>query len=488
MNPLVHARSRRSRRGIVLYMSVLTVVVMAGMSMAIVTVGLAARHQGRMTDARARALSAAEAAVGDAFVQIAGGGAIDIGSANAPRAYSGDAYYGTVVENADKTYTILGVGQSGSAARALEVTVDPGHGGVFQNAIFAGNSSNDPGYVMKFGGKSSQADVVKGDVYSGGSILFKNAATIAGVPRATTSVTTTATSIVAATPGGTPAPAETGVKQPIPDLAAMHYETSHDVNVAHEFLSATYATAPAGGKAWQLPKTNPAHIFRMNPNDRTSNTSSTAKNDYFLEDPFESMHSDSSSDGSDPFRVRLSDTSSGGTSGNKKVYYIDGNLWLHNLSTMSFRLETGDSSGVQVTFVVKGNIYVSDNLYLKDKHKDGVAFIAMKDPAVTDSGNVYFGDPTFGTLEHMESYFYAENNFYDNNLDESGSAKVDLLGNMTAGNQVLINRDWGSQHSRLRVTFDDRVAAGALDLPGLPKSSGETATPSIRIWREVGVP
>ena len=31
----------------------------------------------------------------------------------------------------------------------------------------------------------------------------------------------------------------------------------------------------AGGSAWQLPKENPAHIFRMNPSDRASAVNST---------------------------------------------------------------------------------------------------------------------------------------------------------------------------------------------------------------------
>jgi len=478
---------RHGREGFALYMSVLTAVAMAGMSMAIVTVGIGARRQGRMTEMRARALSAAEAAVGDAYVQIASSAAIDIGSVNAPRTYSDDAYYGSVVQNADKTYTITGVGWSRNARRALEVIVDPGHGGVFQSAIFAGNKSNDPTYVMKFGGKGAQADVVTGDVYSGGSILFKDAAKVAGVPRAKTAVTTTATTIVGVA-GGTPAAAETGITQPIPDIAAMHYESSHDVNVAQQFTTSTYHSNKAGGKAWELPKSNPAHIFRMNPNDRTANTSATVKDDYFLEDPYETVRSDSKSDGSDPYVVTLGKTSDGGPSGNKKVYYIDGNLWLHNTKTMSMRIEAAEASGMQVTFVVKGNIYISDNLFLKSKVKDGIAFIAMKDASVADSGNVYFGDPSFGTLEHMEAFLYAENSFYDNNLSATGSAKVDLLGNMTAGEKVAINRDSGAQHSRLRVTFDDRVANGSLDLPGLPKSSGATASPTIRVWREIGVP
>lgn len=485
----IHARNRHAQRGSALFMSVLVILVLSGMSGAILAVGIASQRQVHMSIARARALAAAEAAIGDAFLQVTAGLTADIGSHKSPRSFSDDAYYGTAVVNADKSVTVVGVGRSGAARRALEVVIDPGGGGVFQNAIFSGNASNDPTYVMKFSGKGKQADKVVGDIYSGGTISFNDNATLKGTPRAFGSVTTVAGSLLPVV-GSIAIKPESGVKQPIPDIPGMHYETSNDVDVAKEFKASTLKSDDAGGKAWQLPQTNPAHIFRMDPDDRKANWSTTTKHDYFLEDPYTPVRSDSKSDGTDPFLVALSSakTLKGSTEGNRKVYFIDGNLWVHNLSAMSMMISSPDSTGVQVTFVVKGNIYLSDNVFVKDTKKDGVAFIAMKDSAVKDSGNVYFGDPTFGTLEHMNAYFYAENNFYDNNLNATGSAIVDLIGNMTAGEKVAINRDSGTQHSRLSVTFDDRIATGALDMPGLPKAAGVTSAPSVRVWREVGVP
>ena len=116
----------------------------------------------------------------------------------------------------------------------------------------------------------------------------------------------------------------------------------------------------------------------------------------------------------------------------------------------------------------------------------------MKDSTVPDSGNIYFGDPSFGTLECMKAFLYAENNFYDYNLNASGSAVIELDGNMTAGNQVLINRDYTQivnkkpvkMHNKLKVAFDPRIADGTLDMPGLPKSSSNAGS-SIEVlsWR-----
>jgi hypothetical protein len=88
----------------------------------------------------------------------------------------------------------------------------------------------------------------------------------------------------------------------------------------------------------------------------------------------------------------------------------------------------------------------------------------------------------------MNAYMFAENNFYDYNLDAAGSAQVTVNGNMTAGNQVLINRDYGTQHSKLSVNFDDRISTGAITLPGLPGSDPGEGSYRVASWREVAHP
>ncbi|MEQ1894814.1 MAG: hypothetical protein ABL998_19910, partial [Planctomycetota bacterium] len=376
--------------------------------------------------------------------------------------------------------------RSGLQEKAIEVVVEQVQQGVYRNGVFAGNSSNDPSYVMSFSGTGGLGDEVHGDIYSGGSVKVTGSASIDGTIRAFQSVT-----------GKGSSSAETGKKQPIPDLSGMNYASIADVKVASEFSTggAAYKSNSAGGKAWELPESNAAHIFRKNPSDRTSETGGTTKDDYFLEDPYEPVRGDSKSDGSDAYMVSLAGVGGKpGTNSNQKVFYIDGNLWIHNYNTMSLKFAS-QSGGVQVTFVVKGNIYFSDNVYYSDKNYDGVAFVAMKDSAVTDSGNIYFGDPKFGTLERMYAYLYAENNFLDTNLSATGSAMVELYGNMTAGNQVKINRDYSTtvkgktviQHSKLMVDFDERVSNGGLKMPGLPKNTGtESNEFAVLSWREVG--
>ncbi|MBK7643859.1 MAG: pilus assembly PilX N-terminal domain-containing protein [Planctomycetes bacterium] len=478
----------KSNEGNALLVSIVTMTVLLGLSAAALTSSIASKRQIGAEIERTRALYAAEAGVASAMQQLVRGQQPSLGSVGAPSAFASGGFWGGAVQNLDKSWTITSVGTTGLARRALEVTLTPQSGGIYDNALFAGNSSGDPSYVMKFGGTKTSADKISGNIYSGQNVVFNGDATIDGTPRALGLVSASSSTILPEK-DGTPRAAVQGQSQPLPDITGMHYATNNDVDVAKTFKAAKYASGTGGGKAWQMPATDPAHIFRLNPNDRTANTSTTAKDDYFLEDPYVALHTDPKSDGSDPFMIQLSDpaVTKGATQGNNKVYYIDGNLWVHNLSSMSMEFAS-PSGGVQITIVVSGNIYMSDNLYLKDKNKDGIALIALKDPAVKDSGNIYFGDPTFGTLEHMSAYMYAENNFYDNNLSATGSAIVSVDGNMTAGNQVAINRDVGKAHSKLTVNFDNRISTKKIALPGLPKTTATSSGLKISLWREVAVP
>jgi hypothetical protein len=459
--------SGNDERGTATLMAVLAVAVLLGLTGAMLIV--THRNQGERTASLAqhRSFYAANSGIGHVLNNLHAGNAGSVGTADAPVDFAGGSYFADVQDNGDGTFTVTSTGNMGQETIALEAVITAMPGGIFNNAIFAGTTSNDPLYTMELGGLADQADAVSGDIYSAGDVSIAGDATVSGTIRA----------------GGEieGASGETDVTLPIPDLAAMDYANTADFDVAALFAGSVSVDRPWGGTAREVPESNPAHIFRRNPSDRRDSTSTTAKNDYFLEDPYETFSVDSDSNGDDAFQV-----SQPGVNGNQKVYYIDGNLWIHNKRTMSFKIEHDEPNGVQVTIVVKGNIYISDNIFYDDPTSDGLALIAMKDSAVTDSGNIYFGDPAFGTLEEMHSFMYAENNFIDNNLDEEGSADVRLFGNMTAGNQVVIDRDYGDQHSKLTVDFDDRIATGALEMPRLPlNTAGDGQGFEVVSWRKV---
>ncbi len=475
----------RQEAGNATFISLIVLLAIGSLAGVVLTVGQ--RNSGEinaLTDQNS-ALFVAEAGANEALMRVEAGDDESIASAGAPVDFSGGSYWVSVDDNKDSTLTLTSYGRVGLQNKAIEVVVARAEEGVYTNGIFAGNSSGDPLYSLDLSGVTTQADKVYGDIYSGGNVNVKGDAEVSGTLRAYGTAT-----------GKGSVSAETGKKQPIPDIAGMNYASTADIKVASEFSTggATYASNSAGGKAWQLPEANPAHIFRKNPSNRTTETGGTTKDDFFLEDPYETVRPDSKSDGSDAYMVSLSGVNGEpGSSSNEKVFYIDGNLWIHNANTMSLKFAS-QAGGVQVTFVVSGNIYFSDNVYYSNNTTDGVAFVAIKDSGVSDSGNIYFGDPKFGTLERMYAYLYAENNFVDVNLSATGSARVELYGNMTAGNQVKINRDYTTtvdgktviQHSKLAVDFDERVSQGDLKMPGLPTSAAAgSAEIEIVTWREV---
>lgn len=373
-------------------------------------------------------------------------------------------------------------GDRSGMVRQLNILLSRTGGGVYWNALFAGNRSGDPNYSLTLGGRDEQADRVRGSVYSGGAITKTGDAVIEPY-HGQDDLLVMSIGPASDTSSQRPRPEYTQGSQSPLDLVQMHYEVHHDVNVRDLLQSGgSVGTNPLGGSAVQITDPdNPAHIFRMNPSDRTALTSTTPKNDYFLEDPTAPVRLDPNWNGSDACQLRLTTGS-----GNHVIYYVDGNLWLNNRQTYSFKFYHPEPTGIKVTFVAKGNIYFGDNLFYLNINKDAVAFIAMKDPLEPESGNIYFGDPLYGTTRRFEGYMYADNNFYDNNLGTPSSMTTTVFGNMTAGNQVQIKRDLGGgQHVRLQVDFDDKAKLGK-GPPGLPPTAGGTAGAwRIVSWKQV---
>jgi Tfp pilus assembly protein PilX len=464
-----------NQSGSALLLALVVTLVLASMAGAMMAVSGAFKQEAVVATDESRALYVAEAGLSEGIALVQAGAPGNFGSVGAPVPFGDGGYWGTVQDNGDDSMTVTAFSQVSGRSRGVEAVMVLDQLDIYDTALFAGNTGGDPLYDMEFGGKGVQADEINGNIYSGGNVVITGDAEINGTIKASGAVS-----------GGE---GTTG-SVPIPDIPGMKYETNHDFNVAAMFAGASLKSHTGlGGTAWQMPESSPAHIFRKNPSDRTADTSKTPKHDYFLEDPYEAVNTAAGTTVAKSTHITLSGQDGNpGVNGSAKVYYIDGNLWIHNKNIFSFSMFNSKTDPVQVTFVVKGNIYFSDNILYQDGAEDGVAFISIKDDKVHDSGNIYFGDPTFGTLEHMDAFMYAENNFYDNNLSASGSATVTVNGNMTAGNQVSINRDVGTQHSKLTVNFDDRISTGAITLPGLPTANNEGAPWKIASWREVAAP
>jgi hypothetical protein len=453
-------RESNPESGTALTMCLLTLVALCSISTAMVLTSTKAKEECAVVQDELRRRCLAESGLARAILDLHAGGTGSVGSATAPVAFGEGSFWVSAVKQTESIYLVTSHGIVGNGGRAIRAVLEKKRG-VFHHAMFIGNSSGDPSYTFRLGGMGEAGDLVTGDLYSGGNVSIEGDSRVTGTVRATGTIQ-----------GAT---GETGYTQPPPDLRSMNYPVNNDVDVAAEFAAhGIYKSMTNAGTAYQVPQDKLSHIFRLNPSDRSSNTKSTVKNDWFLEDPYEPWVAKSTLNFASATKITLAGTNTKpGPNGNHLVYYLDGNLWIHTLAAYSLGIDHTEPEGVQITIVARGNIYFSDNFFYKSTVKDAVAFIAIKDPAVADSGNIYFGDPTYGTLAHMEGYLYAENNFYDMNLDELGSTSIDVLGIMSAGNQVRISRDSSSKwlkttHTRLAVALDDRVMKGQVTLPGLP--------------------
>jgi len=251
---------------------------------------------------------------------------------------------------------------------------------------------------------------------------------------------------------------------------------------------------------------NPAHIFVHNPpiglNGYSMSDGVAIYNrvytksydiygqpidDFFLEDPTDPTYNTEgympdAIDGTvhtAPMYVDVNSTD------NSKLYFVDGNLYLHSPWAYSLRFR---EPGTRITVVAKGNITISDEFFYNASYDpallpedmnstvveeplDALCLIAITNAAATNSGNVYIGDSQFGSGGSIHAMLYAENDFLDNNLDTTDQAFISVFGNMSAGDEVSINRS-GAFRTRLDISLDQRIADGEIVAPGLPHPRG----------------
>ncbi len=332
----------------------------------------------------------------------------------------------------------------------------------------------------------------------------------------------------------TPGPgqrAATGNDPPLapPDLARMYYHVpktgappsdalprwGHDVLVHRDtFGSERCITDP----------NDPKHIFIRNPptsgsvNSRGKtiygrsytkvyDNSGQPVDDYFLEDPVDPTFNQIPGE---EYAIAQNDNNRTHTmmidvknNGNNKVYFVDGNLYIHSPRVYAMRFR---QPGTKVTIVARGNIVISDEFYYNANYdpnlqyadmdstvvkgaQDMLCLIALRNPnCPTNSGNILIGDAQFGTGGSIHAMLYAENDFIDNNLNTVDQQFISVYGNMSAGNHIRLNRTTGSgqYRTRLDVTLDERIRDGSLTAPGLPPPVGTQRSIQLdTAWRIV---
>lgn len=331
----------------------------------------------------------------------------------------------------------------------------------------------DPNYASS--PKTDDADYVEGDVYVDGNVVITGGTNIFGTEDAS------------GTTSGEPVGGDSnaGVERiPAPDLAAMNYDLLADRIVTTSAIP-TYMT---GAQA-------PSYYGdQLGP-------SAAHTNPYFH------------------LRSALDFGADG--AGNKLVV-VKGNLWLHDTSTLFINMPSGSTQ--RVTVVVEGNMYIADDLQYNNADS-GVLFIVKGNDANPESyvdsnrnyrydagepilndngngvyegpkegqGNVFFGDPRFGTGGVTDGYIYAQNNVYlvnpPNNQGAVGGqdAVFGVFGFLSAGGIMdLGNRTGGQYYNNYRVRYDPRLADGQLSFKGMPRGlGGGWNQAAVKAWRQV---
>lgn len=218
-----------------------------------------------------------------------------------------------------------------------------------------------------------------------------------------------------------------------------------------------------------------------------------------------------------------SSTLSFGNSRDGDLILIKGNLWIHD--TSAFTIDMPQGSDVRITIVVEGNLYIADDLNYTNG-QNGILFIVkgsdtspesyidenrnyqfdageqlMHDDGdgvyegpVEGQGNVYFGDPRFGTGGVTDGYIYAQNNVYmvnpPTNVQPPSAAQdriFGVYGFLSAGGIMdLGDRAGGSNYNNFRVKYDPRLQNGDLTFKGMPSTlGGGWQGLSVVSWREV---
>ncbi|MFH1707476.1 MAG: hypothetical protein ABIF71_06125 [Planctomycetota bacterium] len=169
---------------------------------------------------------------------------------------------------------------------------------------------------------------------------------------------------------------------------------------------------------------------------------------------------------------------------NNKALFIPGDFWIdiHNPINIDFR--TPDGRPVNLTFIVKGNVYMTDginNLTHPQAAAGGmIAVIAIKDgDRAGATGNINYGDPSgYGQIDPISAFLYAENDF-NWFADAQGRGTFAIFGNMTAGGQIDFTSRNPQAFLPITVTFDPAILNPGFraNLPLLPPDNSDEMLP-----------
>jgi len=393
----------------------------------------------------------------------------------------------------------------------------------YEEAIYAGNSSGQKfTFVLRGTGNPQELaggrevggkDTINGDIFADRAVAMYEESSINPPPLPNTNglkgdvdATETVSVNDSASISGD---IRQGVEAPgNPDLLGMNYHINNTHNVSQIF-------AEQGISGGYLPSGHELHdVVVKNPGDRANECAGTPGDDYFIE-PSTISSAGSKKSGGCPVNL-----------GDDRVYYIDGNVWIHNKQTYGLVLDG------KATIVATGNIYICDNTEYNDSESLlGLVALGQYDNGdqLVNGGNIYFGDPRYGTTYNVCGLMFAANDFLYNTDSITGESAepetgFSIYGNLGAMNHVSVNREWydpdgfgdpraayfdhsesasgkwvdietgaeltaaeldSLRHYQMKVSYDERVRSQDTQPPGLPRQKAGAIFAGLTNWGEV---
>lgn len=434
-----------------------------------------------------------------------------------------DSYEGTIAQGSyrvvidanDSSCYAISTGISGVVQKKVRVRLNF-LASPFEDAIWAMNNAGGSwafrlrgkgNPVATSGGEKGGKDIINGNIFVDGDAYLYEESRINQAPApnqwqlngdigATGNISVLGSALVA----GAKNP---NAEEPPPvDVIEMDYAANNTHNVSQIFQDAHVTSG-------YLPSGNPLrNIFVKNPSDRSSENSSTSGDDYFLE-PSSVSGGGTQKDAPTPLNL-----------GNDRVYYVDGDVWIHNKTTYGFNV-TG-----KVTIVATGNIHICDNTkYANSDSMLGLVALGKYDSSGNriSGGDIFFGDPRFGTMYTISGMMFAANDFlYNSDAVSRSSAEpttgFTVNGSFAAMNKVQVEREWYTKgtgarparynpatgqwldsltltaltsaeistlrHYQMIINYDDRVRNAETRPPGLPRGLG-TIFAGFSNWEEL---
>ncbi len=428
----------RKEKGAVLVAVIVVAIIFTIISLAVLTLAEQEAILGRIDTDKTRAFYLAEAGLAKLSETLQKPVTLDKVDNTLQGSIEQNNYLVVLDTNSSPCYAIS-KGSSGTVQKRIRVRVNF-LAAPFENAVYAMNFSGSNwsfqlrgtgNPVASGSGEKGGKDIISGNMVVDGDVfmygesqvnpaLAPNVWNLQGDVGATGNISVLGSAHIS---GSTNPNAE----EPDPiNVIAMDYANNNTHNVAQIFQS-------AGVSSGYLPSGNELrNVFVKNPSDRSDECASTTGDDYFLE-PSSVSGGGSQKDAPTPLHL-----------GTDRIYYVDGDVWIHSKPTYGFNIDG------KVTIVATGNIHICDNT----KYADSGSMLGLVALGKYDSsgnrisgGDIFFGDPRYGTMYTVAGMMFAANDFlYNSDPVSRKSAEPTtgfiVNGSFAAMNQVVVERDW----------------------------------------------